>query len=209
MPQPPNPQPGWPMPGGEMPGMPPWMPQAQPQGYSFDDAYNVFLSAAPVMNANAQRQIADSMAAAGFTGNRWSSSAEQKAGEIGSENALQQNAMLNQLLYGMTESDKNRALQATQQSIGLGGMLDQQAQDRIRLPFEVGQYEQGRQDRFANQAYQDFENNKLGWLPMLLQGAMSQGSGSPGQIYQTQGSPASPGALDWLTALGPIFGAFV
>lgn len=192
----------YPDPGMPMPGMP------QPQGYSFDDAYNVFLSAAPVMQANAQRQIADSMATAGFTGNRWSSSAEQKAGEIGAETAMQQNALLNQLLYGMTEQDKNRALQATQQGIGLGGMLDQQAQDRVRLPFEVGQYEQGRQDRYAGMAYDDFERNKLGWLPMLLQGAMSQGSGSPGQIYQTQGEPAKPGALDWFNALGPVFASF-
>lgn len=174
-------------------------------GLDFRDPMQQFLAAVPIMNANATRQIGDAMASAGFTGNRWGTSAQNIAGQIGAENAMKQNSLMANLLGDAANRQEDRALQATGMSMGLGQMLDQMAQDRVRLPFELGQYEQGRQDRFGNMRYEDFERNKLGWLPFMADLAKSQGAGSPGSVY-TLSEPGRPGASDWLTALGPLLG---
>lgn len=203
----PPPAPGTPIGQPGMPPMPgvPDMTGGSPIGGSqggldFRDPMQQFLAAVPIMNANATRQIGDAMANAGFSGNRWGTSAQNVAGQIGAENAMKQNSLMANLLSDYANKQEDRSLQATGMSMGLGQMLDQMAQDRVRLPFEVGQYEQGRQDRFANQRYDDFEKNKLGWLPFMADLAKSQGAGSPGQIYQTT-QPGSPGAADWLQIL--------
>jgi hypothetical protein len=86
----------------------------------------------------------------------------------------------------------------------LGGLMNQIDQSKIQLPFQIGQYEQGRQDGFSNQAYEDFERNKLGWLPFLGQMAGGQSGGSPGQIYQTT-TPGKPGAIDYASLLAGFF----
>lgn len=168
----------------------------------------MFLSAVPGMRMNTQRAIGDAMATAGGTGNRWGTSAQRTAGEIGAESAMQENAMLQGMLANYANQQENRALQATGQGMGLGGMLDQMAQSRVQLPFQVGQYEQQRQDNLANTQFQDWSANRLGWLGPMLQAAMSQGAGSPaqpGQIYQTS-TAGSPGASDYLTLLAQLFG---
>lgn len=199
---------GPPMPGGGVPGMPPGagLPGSMPSPGAFNDPFAMFMAAVPGMRLNAQKQIGDAVASAGFGGNRWGTSTANDVARIGSENAMMENALLQKTLYDYANQTENRALQATGMGMGLGGMLDQQAQDRVRLPFEVGTWEQGRQDQLAQFPYMDFEKNKLGWLPMLLQAAMSQGAGSPGAIYTTQDEPAKPGAIDWLTLLGGLFG---
>ena len=195
--------------GGAPPsgGPPPGMPGSMPAPGAFNDPFSMFLSAVPGMRMNTTRQIGDAMAQAGFTGNRWGTSAMGKAGEIGAQGAAMENALLQKTLYDYANQVENRALQATGMGMGLGGMLDQMAQSRVRLPFELGQYEQQRADQMAMLPYLDFERNKLGWLPMLQEAAMSQGSGSPGQIFQTQ-TQGKPGAADWLTLLGGLFGGF-
>ncbi len=164
-----------------------------------------FLSAVPVMNANMTRQIGDSMAQAGFTGNRWGTSAMNAAGQIGAENALTQNAMMQGLLSDYANRQEDRALQATGMSMGLGDMLDRQAQDRFMLPAQLGMWEQGRQDDFSRMAYEDFDKHRLGWLPMMMQAAMSQGAGSPGSVVPIT-QPGSPGAADWMTILAGLLG---
>lgn len=171
----------------------------------FRDPMMTFLSAVPMMNINRDRQINDAMSQFGDTGNRWSSTAMGKAGEIGAESAMAQNTMLADLLRGYSEGQENRALQAGQLGLQASGQLDQQAQDRVRLPFEMGQYEQQRQDEFSKMKYADFENNKLGYFPYLLGAAQSQGAGSPGQVIQTAGEPAKPGLSDWMSILAQFF----
>lgn len=174
-------------------------------GTSFDDPISQVLAAIPAMNLNAQQQISGAMGNAGFTGNRWSSSAMNQAGQIGSQNAMQQNAMLTSALGDYANKAQDRSLQAAQGSTALGGLLDQMAQNRITTPFAVGQYEQGRQDNFSNQAFQDWQQNKLGWFPYLLQAATSQGAGSPGQVVPIT-SAGTPGAIDYAQGLGGLAG---
>lgn len=157
------------------------------------------------MDLNAKRATAQAMSDAGFTGNRWSSSAENAAGQIGAENALAQNKMLLDALYGTANQAEDRALQATGMATNLGGLMNQIDQSRITLPFGLGQYEQGRQDDFSRMGYEDFERNKLGWLPLLAGLAGGQHAGSPGQIYQTT-TPGKPGALDYASILAGLFG---
>lgn len=171
----------------------------------FNDPMNSFLAAVPMMNANMNRQIGDAMATAGFSGNRYGTSAMNTAGQIGAENSLAQNALLQKTLFDYSQGQENRALQATGMGLQTGQALDQMQQSRLQLPYGMFSGEQGRQDNFANMSYQDFERNKTGWMPMLLQAAMSQGNSSPGQIYQTS-TPGSPGASDWLSLLGQFFG---
>lgn len=178
----------------------------QPEPYAFNDPFQGALAMIPAMNANLRTNIGGAMADAGFTGNRYGTFAAERAGELGAENALAQNAMLNQVYLDYANQRENRGLQAAGQATGLGGLLDQINQSQISLPFQLGQYEQGRQDQFGVLGYQDFEQNKLGWIPMLLQAAMSQGAGSPGSVYTTQ-TPGSPGAADWVSLLGGLFGS--
>jgi hypothetical protein len=180
-------------------------PSGNPMPGAFNDPFNSLLAAIPMMDLNAKRQTSQAMSDAGFTGNRWSSSAMNTAGRIGAENALAQNQMLLEALYGTANQAEDRALQATGMATNLGGLMNQIDQSRVTLPFQLGQYEQGRQDHFSNQAYEDFERNKLGWLPMLTQLAGGQHGGTPGQIYQTQ-TPGKPGALDYATLLAGLFG---
>lgn len=195
--------PGFPASGG---GGAPWVlpgdPLQQPGqgGTDFRDPMMQFLSMVPGMRANTQHQIAGAMANAGFGGNRYGTSAMNTAGQIGAEAGMAENAMMQNLLADYADKQENRALGATGQAMQLGDMLDRQAQDRARLPFEMGQWENQRQDDFAKLRYADFENNKTGWLPMLSQLAMSQGAGSPGQIYQTS-EPGKAGGADYLTLL--------
>lgn len=198
-----QPPPGW---GGQPPGYPPGagLPGATPSPNAFNDPFAMFLSAVPAMRVNTQRQLAQGMADAGFTGNRWGTSAMDRAGQIGAESAMRENALLQKTLSDYANQTENRALQATGMGVGLGGMLDELARNRVTMPFSVGQWEQGRADQFAKFPYEDFERSKLGWLPMMLQAAMSQGAGSPGQIYQTT-EPGKPGAIDWASLLGGLF----
>lgn len=159
----------------------------------FNDVYNMFLSTVPVMEAEAKRQINSAMANAGFTGNRYSSSAMNTAGQIGADTALKQNQMLNELLYGQANKDLDRQMMAIQQEMQLGQLTEQGAKDRLAQLFGFGSWEQGRMDDMAMKYYQDFEQNKYGFLPMLLQAAMSQGAGSPGSPGSIAQIMTSPG----------------
>ena len=215
VPLPPSPQParpsspspygGYPEEGGWGGGGSQGYAGQQPVPYAFNDPFQGVLSMIPTMNANLQNQIGGAMASAGLTGNRYGTFAAERAGELGAENAMAQNAMLNQAYLDYANQRENRALQATGQATGLGGLLDQIQQSQITTPFQVGAWEQGRQDGFGQLGLQQFNQDKLGWLPYLLQAATSQGAGSPGQIYQTQGSAPKPGALDYLGILGSLF----
>lgn len=170
----------------------------------FLDPMMMFLSAVPAMRMNTTRSISDAMAQAGGTGNRWGTSAQRTAGQIGAEAGMQENAMLQSLLADYANRSEDRALQATGQATGLGALLDQMAQSRVNVPFGVGQYEQGRQDDIQRLLFNDFQANRLGWLGPMLQAAMSQGAGSPGspgQIINVPNNDSERGAVDWLTLL--------
>lgn len=171
----------------------------------YNDPMNSFLAAVPMMNANMNRQIGDAMATAGFSGNRYGTSAMNTAGQIGAENALAQNALLQKTLFDYSQGQEDRALQATGLGLQTGNSLDQMQRDRLTTPYGMFAGEQARQDGFSRAAYDDFNANRLGWLPFLSQNAMSQGNSSPGSVYTTQ-SQGSPGASDWLQLLAGIFG---
>jgi hypothetical protein len=153
-----------------------------------------------MMNLNRDKQIADAMATAGFDGNRYGSFAAGKAAEIGAQTSLAQDHLLLSTLSDFANQQENRALGATGMGIQTAGMMDQMAQDRLKLPWQIAMGEQGRADQIAQMQYGD----RLGWFPHLLQAAMSQGTGTPGQIYSTT-TPGQPGAADWLQLLGGFF----
>lgn len=188
-------------------GMPAGGPLAPGVANEFEDPMMMFLSAVPAMRLNTQKQLSDAMAQAGMGGNRWGTSAQRTAGQIGAESAMQENALMSNLLSNYANNQENRALQATGQATNLGGMLDQMAQSRVALPFQVGGYEQGRQDDFSKMAFDDWSANRLGWMGPLLQAAMSQGAGSPGSPGQiipiTEGG--KEGTADWLALLAGMF----
>lgn len=205
----PTPMPSQPSYGGGYPPSQGQYPPQQQQGYgdpySVTDPFQQFMAAVPVMNMNRDKQISDSMAEAGFGGNRYGSFAAGKAAEIGGQTALQQDALLWKMLSDYGNQTQDRALQASGLGIQSAQAQDQMAMNRLQMPFLMGQYEQNRQDQFANTAYQDFDRNRLGWLGWMGQLAGGQGAGSPGQIYTTQ-TPGSPGAVDYLPLLMSLFG---
>ena len=146
---------------------------------NFNDPYNVFLSAVPVMEMLRDQQISDSMAEAGFTGNRYSSSAERKAAEIGAETTLSMQNLLNQLLYAKSEADQNRALTAAGMGGTLGMNIDQLAQNRLGALGDFGTYEQDRMDDIMRMLFMDFRNNQYGLLPYMMGSASGAGVGIP------------------------------
>lgn len=174
----------------------------------FNDVYNMYLSTIPVMQQQMQRDIGGAMAEAGGTGARYSSAALERAGQIGAEASLKQNQMLNELLYRQANTDLDRQMQAAGQMMGLGQMVEQGSQDRLGALMGFGSWEQGRMDEMAQRYYEDFERNKYGMLPFLLEAAQSQGSGSPGspgsiaQIMTNPGSEPDIPPEIW----GPILG---
>jgi len=184
-------------------GGPPQEPGGMPGTYAYNDPFNALLSSIPTMDENAKRQISGAMSSAGLTGNRFGSYAQNVAGQIGGETALQENQALLQAQQQQALAEQGQALTAAGTGVGAGSAMDQILTSHLMNPFAIGQYEQGRQDTFANTRYQDFNQNKLGWFPYLLQGAMQPGGQSyPGPVeYRSTGS--QPGGLDWASALLP------
>lgn len=176
----------------------------------YNDPYNAYLSSIPVMQQAMQQNIGGAMAAAGGTGTRYGSAALERAGQIGASTALQQNQMLNELMFNQANKDLDRQMQTIPLQMQLGQMIEQGTQNRLGALSGFGQWEQGRMDDFSKMAYEDFENNKYGLLPLLLQAATSQGAGSPGSpasYMQIQTSAGSPPDIDpnWITQLLDLF----
>lgn len=201
--------------------------------------WDVYNSAVPVMNDIMRQQIQGAAAMGGATGNRFGTSTERNFADIGRQAGNELTGMFSNLLYNQTQADQDRALAATGmgledarfrnnlafqggqrgldralQSAGMGmgaaGMQEQMAQDRLRLPFQIGSWEQGRQDQFAGQAYQDFERNKLGWLPAImgLLGGQGGTGGMQGQ-FGVQQTAGSPGFIDYAAAFAPYLSLFM
>jgi hypothetical protein len=197
-----------PFPGTWNPGTPGGPPSGASGGMyygDYNDPYNAVLASIPGMQQNMTQNISNAMAQAGFGGNRYSSSAENQAGQIGAQTAMQENQMLNQAMYNQANQDQNRALQAAGQGANMGMDLNSIQQQQLTVPFNMAQAEQALQQGNATNAYQQWLQNSLGFLPMLMQGAMSQGSGTPG--YPTTTTTAStPGAANYLPILASLFG---
>ena len=176
----------------------------------YNDPYNAYLASIPVMQQQMQMNIGDAMAAAGGTGTRYGSAALERAGQIGAQAGLQQNQMLNELMFQQSNRDLDRQFNLIPLQMQMGQMIEQGSQDRLGALAGYGQWEQGRADDMANRYYQDFEKNKYGLLPMLLEAAMSQGAGSPGSpgsIAQIMTNPGSAPDIDpaWITGLIDLF----
>ena len=141
--------------GGQNPSlMPdPSAPENLPPGYAgrgdFGDPNNVFLSTVPLMNQVRDYQIGDSMAQAGFTGNRYSSDAMNQAGRIGGETTLALQSKLNELLYGQSNQDLDRALQAAIAGGNLGMDINSLTQSRVGAQGQLASSDQARADAAA------------------------------------------------------------
>lgn len=229
--QPFPPTPGGPPQVGGVPG------QASPFGPT--SAMDVYRSAVPVMNQAMDDAISRSTASAGMSGNRFGTSTERNAMDIGRRGALEQNQLMSDLLYNQTQADQNRALQATgmgledarfrnqlqfqggqnaldraMQAAGLGqsgaALQHQMEQDKLRLPFQIGSWEQGRQDQYARMPYDEFQRDRDGYLSeiMNLIGGTGGTGGMSGQ-WGTQQTGGSPGFADYLGAFAPYLSLFM
>lgn len=170
-------------------------------------AMDVYRSSVPVMRDALQTNVGSAMADAGFSGNRFGSYAMDRAAQEGSRAGLQQNQLLTDLLYRHTNADQDRALQAAELGSQHGQAAERMQLDRMRLLGDLGMFEQGRQDQFARLPYEDFERNKLGFLPLLAQMAQAPGTATQGVWGQNQ-TGGSPGFIDYAAALAPLIAAF-
>lgn len=184
---------------------------------SFGDPYNVYLSTVPMFQDEARKNIQQSMAQAGLSGNRFGTAAQRTAANVGAETANKQQALLQNLLYGQANQDLDRALQASlhgsdiasreklgfgnlqmQSALGMGNLAlgqDEQRRKRMQDLFGVAQYEQGRQDQYSMIPYQEFLQSRMGFIPLLMQLAGSQGAGSQGSPVTTT-TGGGPGLID-------------
>lgn len=203
-------------------------------GAGLNAARDAYLSQVPVMQRDMQNSIGDAMSGAGFSGNRFSSSAMKTAGDIGADAGLRQNALMGSLLGGATERGLDRALQSTGMNLQndqfynqMGWQGNENAQDRAlramgmqpdlmrtqmdlqRQPmldlFNMGQWEQGRQDMFNLLPFQHWQNNQYGLLPQIMQ--MIGGVGGPTTQQPTQtNTPGGAGAMDWIALINAFRG---
>jgi hypothetical protein len=170
-------------------------------------AMDVYRSSVPVMQDAMKTAVGGAMGEAGFGGNRFGSYAMDRAAQEGSRAGLQQNQLMSDLLYRQTNADQDRSLQAAGMGMQHGIAQNQMELDRMRHLADVGRWEQGRQDDFGRLSYEDFERNKQGFLPMLMQLAMSPGTATS-PTWATQQNGGSPGAIDYLSVLAQIYGAY-
>lgn len=198
-------------PGGPPVSNPPIVPPpGQPPGGApgargpLSDLYDVYKSAIPIMARERDDQISAAMAQAGFTGNRYGTAAMKTAGDIGAQTELKQNQLLTSLMFEQGNRDLDRALAATNTSIGLASTQDQIERGKLNTLFDFGKYEQGRQDDLARLAYADWNQNKYGLLPLLIQFANGQSGGQAPTPYSVT-QPGTTGAADWLTLLAGLF----
>lgn len=170
--------------------------------------YDVYQSAIPQMELNRDRQIWDAMGEAGMTGGRYGTPAMREAGRIGQETSNQMNEMLTNLLYNQGQSDAQRALQATQMSIGLGGNIEDAMRARTGQLGQMGQWEMGRGGQMAQIPFNEFMASRQGWIPQLLGAAPGGLSPTVGQQQVTGQTEAQPGWFDYATMLAGLAGAF-
>jgi hypothetical protein len=159
----------------------------------YNDPFNAYLSMIPVMQNQMMKDVGGAMAGAGFGGNRYGTAAMNQAGQIGAESAMKMNQMLNQTMFDQSNRDLDRAMQSTKMFGDWSLQEDQGARDWLRDLMGFGQYEQGRADKYGMLGYEDFERNKLGYLPYLLQAAGGVGAGSSPQPYQVMTDPGQSG----------------
>lgn len=198
---------GPPTPISTGPPMPPGGPQPNDPFSKPTSAMDVYRSAVPVMQDALKTNVGSAMADAGFGGNRFSSSAMDRAAQEGSRAGLQQNQLMTDLLHKQTNQDLDRSLQASGMGMQHGIAQNQMQLDNMRHLFDVGRYEQDRQDGFSRLSYEDFQKNMLGFLPMLSQMAQSPGTATS-PVWGNQQSGGSPGAFDYAQLLAQIYGAY-
>lgn len=191
------------------------------QGFSGPSVMDSINAALPVLDMQRDKQIGDSIATAGFGGNRFGSAAMNSAADIGGQTALKQTNMtidkiMNQgnidrgYAFQGEQNDLGRMLQAASQGQSMGGQIDQQMMQRLGALNQAGQWEQNRGDQFAQQRYGDFMNSRLGLLPQIL-GAAGGGGPQPGAPqYQTMTTPGKQSALDMYGPyIAAIFGSLI
>jgi hypothetical protein len=177
------------------------MGQTQPGPMSI---YDVFNSAIPLMNANRDQQIFDSLATSGMGGNRFGTSTQNNIAQIGAQTGLAQDQMLTQLMYNQGQSDADRAVQAAGMATPFSQAYDQMQQNRINQLAQMGQWEQGRADQLQQLPYQDWFQSRLGFLPQIM--SMIGGIPMPQQQTPiTTQTAGSPGLIDYAAQLAPYF----
>lgn len=163
----------------------------------YDDPYNLYLSAVPVMQQNMDREIGRAIGGIGMTGNRYSSAAQRAAGQIGANTALEQNSLLSGLLYNQYNTDADRAMQAASGLLGASNQVESALGQRYgaysdALAQRMRAWEQQRSAAMsaAQAQYRDFEANKYGMLPMLMgQLSNSIGQGPEPILTTSAGKP--------------------
>lgn len=174
----------------------------------YDDPYNLYLSAIPLMQQNMDRSVGGAISSLA-PGNRYSSEAFRQAGRIGMEGALGMNDMLSNLMYNQYNQDADRALSASGMMLSAtpmvegamqnrygeysGALKDRAAQKARLMQQKMAAWEQNRANQMslARMQYSDFEKNKYGTFPMLAGLASNDLGMTPQPILST--SPGKQG----------------
>lgn len=167
---------------------------------NYNDPYSVYQAAIPAMKQNMTNNIGDAMAQAGFGGNRYSSSAMNAAGQIGQQGANDMNSMLTSLMFAQTNRDLDRQMQAAQTTLSATPMAEDASARRYQAQ-EHALAQQAAQRRAQNAArlgmqrmrYQDFQSNRYGTLPLLMQALRDNTGDTPQPIITGKGGSAGWG----------------
>lgn len=186
------------------------------QAGNFDDPFNSFLAAVPVMQRETNRQIGGALSQAGFTGNRYSGVAADTVADIGAASAERQNAMLTDVLERQANNMMDRQMQAAQAYINASPQVEQAMQDRLGFNMNLAQMAESERDQARREAQQraqwaygqqraNFEANKYGMLPFLTKFLSNDLGMTPQPILQ--GMPGKPGARDTVMDVAKIMAA--
>jgi len=186
--------------------------QSQTQAGDYNDPYNLYLSARPIMQQNQNQQIGSALANSGFGGNRYSSTAMNAAGNIGAQTSLQMNDMLTNLMYNQTNQDLQNQMSAANSYLSATPMVETALSNRYgaksdALKAQMQAFEQQRAAAMANQRlqYENFQQNRYGTLPMLAQ-YLTNSTGSGGEPIVTSKGGSTGYGNDLLQALATYYG---
>jgi hypothetical protein len=169
---------------------------------NFNDPFNQFLSAVPVMQRQTERSVQDALAqfgSGGLAGNRYSSAAMGTAADIGAASAERQNQMLTEMMERFANNQLDRQMAAAQGYINATPMAEEGMMNRLGFNYQMANQAQDALERErARQAsnerfrYQQWKDQRYGNLPFLTQFLRDSIGQGPDPIFNT--SPGKEGA---------------
>lgn len=183
---------------------------------NFNDPFNQFLASLPIQERETKRAIGESMAGAGFSGNRYGGDAMRAAGEIGAASGERQNAAFNAMMSDFANQQLDRQMRAAEGYINAAPQVEDAMMGRFGINMQLAQQEQQALDRARAEAnanrragqanqWRQYEATKYGNLPFLTRFLSNDLGDTPNPILRQ--NPGKEGGRETAMDLAQILAA--